>query len=280
MTKRAPTVTGRQELIRSLLLEHGSVKSSELVERFDVSLMTVHRDLEVMAADGWLRRTRGGATVERSALFELHVRARMNENTAAKQAIASAALTLVSRGDALFLDDSTTALALAERLGSVGPMTVITNFRKIAERAIAEPELDLIALGGRYFAPNDSYSGEMTVLGIESLGADFAFVSSSAVHDGACFHQLPQSISVKRAMLAAAGRKVLLIDRSKFASRALHKFVALSVFDTVIVDDGISERDQSMLNDVGVEVIVARPLLSARGDASAGAVITDRGRED
>lgn len=258
MSRDASTAAGRQELIRTRLLEHGSVKSSELVEMLDVSLMTVHRDLEAMAGAGWLRRTRGGATVQRSALFELNFRARMNENTDAKKTIASAALALVTRGDALFLDDSTTALAFAERLGAVGPLTVITNFRKIAEQAIVDPELDLIMLGGHYSATNDSFSGEMTVLGIESLNADFAFVSTSAVQDGGCFHQVPQSISVKRAMLAAAARKVLMIDHSKFAKRALHKFVDLSVFDAVIVDERISKGDLSALVDTGVEVIVAR----------------------
>ncbi len=254
----ATSAAGRQELIRGLLLEHGSVKSSELVEMLDVSLMTVHRDLEVMAAEGWLRRTRGGATVQRSALFELNVRARMNENPAAKETIATAALGLVSRGDALFLDDSTTVLAFAERLGTIGPVTVITNFRKIAERAIADAELDLITLGGQYLASNDSYSGDITVLAIKHLSADIAFVSSSAIQGGACFHQVPQSISVKRAMLEAAARKVLLVDHSKFEKRALHKFIELSAFDTVIVDDGVTERDLAVLDDSGVEVIVAR----------------------
>ena len=244
-------------MIRGLLLEQGSVKSSDLAEMLGVSLMTVHRDLDVMAAEGWLRRTRGGATVQRSALFELNVRARMNENTEAKEAIALAALGLVSRGDALFVDDSTTSLALAEKLGRVGPVTVITNFRKISERVIQEPDLALIALGGRYSPSNDSYSGDITVLGISNLSADIAFVSCSAVQDGACFHQVSQSISVKRAMLAAAARKVLLIDHSKFEKRALHKLVDLDVFDTLIVDERMSERDARALDDSGVEVIVA-----------------------
>ena len=258
MSRTTSAAASRQELILEQLLEHGSVRSAELVERLGVSLMTVHRDLEWMAEQGWLRRTRGGATVERSALFELGVRARMGENTSAKEQIAAAALDLVGRGDAVFLDDSTTALALAEKLGSVGPVTVATNFRKIHERAIADPKIDLIALGGQYLPSNDSFLGDITVLGIQSLSVDVAFVSTSAVQDGACFHQIPQSISVKRAMLDAAARKVLLIDHSKFGKRALHKFSPISVFDTVVVDAAIAERDLAELNDLGVEVVIGQ----------------------
>lgn len=253
-------ISARRETIRGLLLERGAVRTSELAAEFGVSTMTVSRDLEAMESDGWLQRTRGGATVQRSALFELNVWARLRENTGAKREIAVAAAAIVKRGAAVFLDDSSTALACAERLGEQGPVTLITNFRKIQEQAISNSGVHLITLGGQYLPSNDSFQGEITVLSIEALSADIAFVSTSAIRGGSCYHQVPQSISVKRAMLRAAERTVLLVDHSKFAKRALHRFAAISDFDTVIVDSGIHEADLAALQDLGVEVIVAKPL--------------------
>lgn len=258
------SVSARREAIRAQLLERGSVRTSDLAATFGVSAMTVLRDLDAMEAEGWLQRIRGGATVQRSALFELNVWARLQENTTAKNEIAVAAAALVTRGDAVFLDDSSTALACAERLGEQGPVTLITNFRKIQERAISNSGVDLITLGGQYLPSNDSFQGEITVLSIEALRADIAFVSTSAISGGSCYHQVPQSISVKRAMLHAAERKVLLVDHSKFAKRALHRFARIDDFDAVVVDSGIGPDDLTSVRDLGVEVIVAKALPAER----------------
>lgn len=268
MTRASSAATARYDVIRGLLLERGSVRSSDLVTLLGVSTMTIHRDLDALANRGWLRRIRGGATVQRSALFELNVRARMEENTRLKDTIAAAAFELVSMGDAVILDDSTTSLALAARLNETGPVTLITYFRSIVEQAIGNPDIDLIALGGQYHPSYDSYLGEITVQALESLHADIAFLSTSAVTADVCFHQVPQSIAVKRAMMKSSARSVLLLDHSKFAKRALHRFTAISDFDTVVVDEGVSAEDLAGLREAAVEVIVARDLTGDRSHAA------------
>jgi DeoR/GlpR family transcriptional regulator of sugar metabolism len=246
----------RQERIRELLLEQGSVRSDELAHTLDVSVMTIHRDLDTLARQGWLRKTHGGATVQRSVLFELNVRARMQENGDAKAAIGALATTLVTRGDAVILDDSTSSLAMVDTLRDAGPITLVTNFRKIIDATAGQPDIDLIALGGQYHPSYDSFLGSTTVDALSNMQADIAFVSTSAVTGIQCFHPVPESIAVKKAMLTAARCRVILLDHSKFSKRALHRFVGLDEFDIVVVDDRISADDLRMVRDSAPKVLV------------------------
>lgn len=233
------------------------MRSDELAKIFDVSVMTIYRDLDTMSEQGWLRKTRGGATVQRSALFELNVRARLEENRTLKTAIGMAAATLISHGDAVILDDSTSALAMVEPIKEIGPITLVTNFRKIIDATVDHADIDLMALGGRYHPSYDSFFGPTTVDSLTNLYADLAFVSASAVNGDQCLHPVPEAIAVKKAMLAAATTKVLLLDHSKFDKRALHRFASLGDFDVIVVDADTDEDHLNMLREQVDRVLVA-----------------------
>ncbi len=257
-SRRSQAAVGaRRERILETLSVRGEVRSDELSSILGVSTMTIMRDLDALAEEGWLRRIPGGATVERSALFELNVRSRMRENEAAKAAIGAAAAALVRAGDAIILDDSTTALAGIDALRAVGPLTVVTNFRRVIDALAGAPDIDLVAVGGRYQPSYDSFGDLSTVASLTGLRADLAFVSALAIADGQCYHPQPESVAVKRAMIAAAHRSVLLLDHSKFRKSALYRMCGVDEVDTVIVDDGVGADDLAALRDLAREVIVA-----------------------
>ncbi|MEW2353826.1 DeoR/GlpR family DNA-binding transcription regulator [Spirillospora sp. NPDC029432] len=228
----------RRQDIADLVLTAGSVTAADLAERFGVSLMTIHRDLDELERQGIVRKHRGGVTAQPSGVFESNVAYRMKSMRAAKDAIAARAVDLVEPGMAVMLDDSTTTLALARRLAGITPLTVITNFREAINLLASERDIRLMALGGDYDPLHDSFLGVACVDAITALHVDLCFVSTSAVSGGFAYHQEQHIVSVKRAMLGAAARNVLLLDHSKLNRVALHRVAPLSVFDRVIVDDG------------------------------------------
>lgn len=61
MTPRPRLREERLQTILDLVQREGSVRTADLTRRFQVSEMTVHRDLEELAARGLIRRVRGGA---------------------------------------------------------------------------------------------------------------------------------------------------------------------------------------------------------------------------
>ena len=187
-----------------------------------------------------MRKYRGGVTAQPSGVFESNVAYRMKSMQAAKDAVATRAVELIEPGMAVMLDDSTTTLAVARRLAGITPLTVVTNFLEGLRVLSHVPGIRLMALGGDYDPLHDSFLGVSCVEAIESLRVDLCLVSTSAVSAGYAYHQEPHIVSVKRAMLASAARKVLLIDHTKLGRVALHRVVPLDAFERVIVDVGAS----------------------------------------
>ncbi|MEV0151902.1 MULTISPECIES: DeoR/GlpR family DNA-binding transcription regulator [unclassified Nonomuraea] len=235
-TRRGPA--WRQEAIAEQILARGDITAAELAERFQVSVMTIHRDLNELERRGLVRKLRGGVTAQPSSVFESNVGFRERSMRVEKDAVAARAAELVEPGMAVMLDDSTTSLALARRLEPLAPLTVVTNFLTTIELVAGMPGIRLIALGGDYDALHNSFLGVSCTEAIASLQADLCFVSTSAVTGGYAYHQEQHIVPVKRAMLASATRSVLLIDHTKLARTALYRVAGLQAFDHVIVDAG------------------------------------------
>ncbi len=247
----------RRERIAEIVLASDYVSARDLAGRFEVSLMTVHRDLDELERRGMLRKIRGGATPQPSSLFESNVRYRLSTARAEKEALGQYALTLIEPGQAILLDDATTTLALARLLPGIAPLTVITNYLETIQLLHGTPGIRLIVLGGEYFPSHDSFLGIVCEDAIASLRADLFFMSTSAVCQGIAYHQEQEIVAVKRAMLRVATKSVLLIDNSKLGRTALHQLAPLTAFDLLVVDDGIDAAGRRELEEAKVPFAVA-----------------------
>jgi DeoR/GlpR family transcriptional regulator of sugar metabolism len=254
---QARSLRERRERIRERVAEHGFVRIEELADEFGVSGMTIHRDLEELEQQGWLRKVRGGATARPSAQFQGDVRYRLQTMTEEKEQLARSAIRLVEPGQAVMLDESTTTLHVARLLPRRGPLTVITHFLAAIKLLAGEPGIDLIALGGAYYPAYDAFFGMPTVEAIRPLRADVLFMSTTAIADGACYHQHADTVQVKRALMEAATRRVLLADHTKLRRHALHQLAPLADFDLVLVDAAIAPAELAELREHGARVEVA-----------------------
>ncbi len=223
---------------------------------FGVSVMTIHRDLDELTSQGVLRKMRGRVTAPPSSFFESTVAYRLRMAKREKEAIARFALTLVEPGQSIMLDDSTTALALAELLPAKAPLTVITNFRTALHELSSTRSINLISLGGEYSPGYNSYLGVICEQAIASLNADICFVSTAAVSGAYALHQHQQEVKVKRAMMEASERRIMLVDHTKFSKRALHRLAPLREFDLVVVDSGVEEAHVTELRDLSIPIKV------------------------
>ncbi|WP_244313346.1 DeoR/GlpR family DNA-binding transcription regulator [Streptomyces zinciresistens] len=271
------------------VLADGTATAAGLAERFGVSLMTVHRDLDELERQGIVRKFRGGVTAQPSGVFESNVQYRLKTMRAEKAAVAERALKLVEPGMAIMLDDSTSTLEMARalRLGEVTPLTVVTNFLEAINLLSDQRGIHLLALGGDYDPLHSSFLGVSCVEAVGQVRVDVCFTSTSAVRGGYAYHQEQHIVSVKRAMLDAAARNVLLVDHTKLARVALHRVVPLSRYDLLLVDDGASPQALRDLDEhqVAYEVcprardteVIRRtpagaPSATKGGDDRAGAV--------
>ncbi|MFI7439314.1 DeoR/GlpR family DNA-binding transcription regulator [Nonomuraea indica] len=258
--KSRPRTTGgatRRQAMAEHVMRQGSASMTELADTFGVSVMTVHRDLDLLESQGMVRKYRGGASALASSVFESNIAYRMTAQTAEKEAIARHVVGLIEPGSSVMFDDSTTALAVARHLGEVAPLTVVTNFLEAIRLLAPMPGIRLMALGGEYYPTHDSFLGVACVDAVEAMNTDTVVVSTSAVSDRHAFHQEQEIVLVKRAMLASGRRCVLAVDHTKLDRVALHRVAPLDAFDIVVVDSRAPAEAVQRLRDRHPRVEVA-----------------------
>lgn len=255
--ERELTLSARQDAITEAVMASGAMRIDELSSRFNVSRMTIHRDIDALEDRGVLRRSRGSVTAIASSLFEASVEWRVRQAQAEKNAIAKVASSIVEPGEAVILDDSTTGLCVARCLIEREPLTIITNFSRILEELEGKRGINLISTGGEYSQVCDAYRGALTLRSLKSLAADTYFMSAAAITGDVCYHPHQDIVLVKQSMLGSSRRKVLIVDHSKFERRALHAIASVRDFDLIIVDSNVAASDLQALKQTGVDIRLA-----------------------
>jgi len=247
----------RRQQIAEMIMSEGSVRIEDLTERFAISLMTAHRDVDELVSRGLFRKSRGIVSAAPTSLIEASDLYRVARQSEEKKLIAEAAMQFVEPGQAIFFDDSTTVLQMVPYLPGKGPLTVITNSLILMNEVRDIKDVTLLGLGGQLYNWCNAFVGGMTIHEIRRLRADVAFISIAAITDDLLFHQSPEMIETKRAMLECAAKRVLLTDHTKFERRALHNFGALTDFDVVIVDDKTPHEHIERMQSQNINVVIA-----------------------
>jgi DeoR/GlpR family transcriptional regulator of sugar metabolism len=247
----------RQSVIRDRVHSEGSVTVDQLVSVLGVSRMTVHRDLDMLEAEGVLRKVRGGATALRSSLFESDFPYRLTASVAAKEAIGRAAARFVEGGQAVVCDESTTTMDALRAIEASEAITVITNCFPTMQYVNESTKHRLISLGGDYVTSYQAFLGIICEQAITNVYADVLLASCSAVRGGSTYHQDQQIVAVKRAMIRSAPTRLLLLDSSKVDVGALYHLGEIRDFTHLITDEGTPGTFLDQVRESGLEVVVA-----------------------
>jgi DeoR/GlpR family transcriptional regulator of sugar metabolism len=242
----------RQAILRAV--RSGTAHVSALADEFGVSEMTVRRDLETLARDGKLERVHGGAVnVESERPFsEIAV-----ERLEAKDRIGRAAAALVEDGETVMLDIGTTTLQVARHLRGRS-LTVITTNLAAYEELLPEPKIELVLPGGVVRRNYRSLVGMFAEDTLRRLRADVAFLGTSAIDaDLGVWDTTMVEVPIKRAMIVASQRTVLLADAAKFDMDAMVRVCEASELDAIVTDERVPAKRRKALDRAGVEVIVA-----------------------
>ncbi|HMP74903.1 MAG TPA: DeoR/GlpR family DNA-binding transcription regulator [Kiritimatiellia bacterium] len=248
----------RQREIIALLAARGSARVAELAERFDVTEETIRRDLDKLEQDGRLTRSHGGAVAQEQR--ETPHWQREYVNTVEKEAIVREAVKLISEGDTLILDASSTSWFLAKRLPEI-PLTVITNALHVSLVLAERQHCRLISTGGTLVPTSMSFVGSEAQLALRRYHAGRLFVSCRGLdlQRGASDMSEEQAM-VRRVMMEISDKRYLMIDSSKLGIRALSILAPASAFSRLITDDRAPEAFCRALEDQGVPVTRAAVL--------------------
>lgn len=251
----------RQQEILRLARESGRVDVLSLAEEFQVTAETVRRDLKALDRAGLVRRVHGGAIPAGRLDFEPDLAERDAVAADEKQRIARAALAELPGGEgpgSVILDAGTTAARLAAEIPLEAELTVVTHGLPVAARLADHPGLTLHLVGGRIRHRTRAAVDDWALRAYREINADVLFLATNGFSlDGGLTTPDLAEAAVKRALIAAARRVVLLADSAKFGQQHFARFGALSDVDLLITDTGLSPEDALAIERAGTEVIRA-----------------------
>ncbi|MGW1621725.1 DeoR/GlpR family DNA-binding transcription regulator [Streptomyces sp. NPDC002172] len=252
----------RWTALLELLVERGRLEVEEAAAELAVSAATIRRDLDQLAEQQMLVRTRGGAVVH-GVSYELPLRYKTARQASEKQRIAKAVADLVAPGEAVGLTGGTTttevarALAVRGDLGTGTPaLTVVTNALNIANELAVRPQFKIVVTGGvarpqsyELIGPlADGVLGQIT-LDVAVLGVvGFDVVHGAAAHDEA-------EAAVNRLLCERAARVVVAADSSKLGGRAFARICAAELVDTLVTDAAAAPETVRRFEEAGIRVL-------------------------
>lgn len=257
----------------SKLLELLAVSGKLDVERaavaVDVSPATIRRDLDELAEQRLLVRTRGGA-IAHGVSYELPLRYKSSQRASEKRRIAGAVVGLLSVGDVIGLNGGTTttevarALALRTRGGAGEPgeghsgpsYTVVTNALNIAGELAVRPQFKIVVTGGVARPQTYELVGPLTAGVLNEVVLDVAVLGIDGVDPqlGVMTHQEDEA-GISRLFAERARKVILVTDSSKMGKRAFARICGLDRIDIIVTDTGIAPDMAARLAEAGIEVI-------------------------
>jgi DeoR family fructose operon transcriptional repressor len=231
----------RRARILDRIQREGLVSLADLANEHAVSPVTVHRDLQLLSEEGLLQRVRGGARPlpEPPAQIATGWNARLREAAPEKDAIAAAARELIEDGSTIFIDASSTGLALARAIEVRPPtdLTLVTNSPAIA-LGLSAPSIHVIAAPGELDQHMRVLTGRLTIDFLARLTFAAAFVSAAGI-------SLDHGLTTSRSGLAdtlnaaadSAKRVVGLLDSTKFERSSLLTIRSATALDLIVTDD-------------------------------------------
>ncbi|PJI86609.1 DeoR family transcriptional regulator [Luteimicrobium subarcticum] len=226
---------------------------AELAELTGLSPVTIRRDLTELAAQGAVRRVRGGAAPAPTRGTPYPFGLRETEDADAKHALAREAATLVRPGDSVLVDNGTTALAVARELAGVGVTALALSLHAAAALA-SKPGNQVVVPGGTLRTDDLTFAGAAALEAVRGMRFDVAILGACAADpDSGLTVAEWDDAQVKRAAIAAAQRVVLVATADKFARTAAYRFGTLADLD-VVVSTGVPVTVAHEARELGIDV--------------------------
>lgn len=246
----------RQQEIRFMLNEHGHLSVAQLAQHFDVSEMTIRRDLKVLSSTGIITREYGGATYPSSDQANQIFFNRLGEAEREKTAIGRLAASLIQSGESIIIDAGTTTLAVAQNLRQA--CTVITNSLPIATLLTGQKGINVLITGGEVRESTYALVGSIAHSTLKSFNVDKLFlgVTGFSLDRGLTTTNLLES-EVKQSMIQASKEVIIVAHSDKFEQVYYHTFADWNQINTLITDSGISQNVITELEKKGINLLIA-----------------------
>lgn len=267
----------RWNRLLELVAEHGHVEVSDAAHVLDVSEATIRRDLDQLAGQRMVTRTRGGATGSSQLAHELPLLYKLARHAPEKQRIGRAAAALITGDATVALNGGTTTIEVARALVSHGELgdrpgpgagpaglggttslTVVTNALSVANELAIRPQVKLVVTGGVARPESSELIGPLATYVLNDLLFDWAFLGVDGLEPvaGATAHHEGEA-SINRLMAQRAQHVAIVADSSKLGRRTFARVCDVDDIDVLVTDAAVDVPAVAALADKGIRVISA-----------------------
>lgn len=245
----------RQEQIREYIEKNNVVTIKQLQSHYpEVSLMTIHRDLDALEQQGIIVKVRGGARLVHHS-GDLGFDVRLQESNSGKREIAHKALSLIQPNSTVFMDASTTNLMLARCMPDMD-LHIFTTGPNIGIELCRLQNPSITLCCGRINRKNMALSGQNTLDMLSKINIDLAFIGVSGCSADAGFTCGTESdMVVKRTVIQKARCSVVMCDRTKFSRLMPYTFAHFSDVDYLISDGEVPEQIRLAAEESGTVIL-------------------------
>lgn len=237
----------------------------EMAAELGVSAATIRRDLDQLADQQLLSRTRGGA-VASSVTYDLPLRHKSARHAPEKQRISTAAARLVRPGMVVGLNGGTTTTEVARAIATRTDLperaenpslTVVTNALNIANELAIRPHIKIVVTGGVARQQSFELTGPLGIRVLDEIALDLLFLGVDAIDPGSgAYAHHEGEASTNRLMASRADQVAVVADSSKLGLRAFARICPSSRVDTLITNEGAPDEVVSAFRDGGAQVQV------------------------
>jgi DeoR/GlpR family transcriptional regulator of sugar metabolism len=268
MTRQMLAVDRHHRILERVAVEQ-SIDYASLALEFDVSPMTIRRDIKQLVAEGYLRTVRGGATVHLTRSFDLMLGKRSLTHAMEKRLIARRAVTLIEPGETIFLGIGSTVAQFAQFLPAARKVTVVTPSLAHAS-LLASRDIRVVSTGGLVTGEELSQTGALAERGIDRFHATTAVLGAAGVSRRAGVTDLdPAQADLNGRMIERSERTIILADGSKAGVAAPCVVCPLDRVTHLITDPAGASAMAQECSLSRVQLVVAESTDSPAVDASA-----------
>jgi DeoR family fructose operon transcriptional repressor len=245
----------RHRKILEMLYQRQSLSADELATEFGVSKITIRRDLDALAGNKYLERTRGGAVSVAGLKREEFFADKDHSAKREKSLIGRYVAALVSENETVFVNAGSTTLEVVRHL--LGKkVRVVTNNAACLSLDL-DPQQELILLGGDYRSQSKSLVGDLTIAGLHSIFSSVTVLGINGVSiKKGCTTAVHQETSVNKAMIENSSGKVIVVaDHTKMNCVSSFLTCPLNRIDMIVTDWLTPPAFCEELEETGVCVI-------------------------
>ncbi|GLX86072.1 XRE family transcriptional regulator [Thalassotalea loyana] len=244
----------RRHIIITEVNSVGEVSVEALAKRFDISEVTIRKDLAALEKSGLLLRRYGGAVPLPNEITE----AKESKVSVQKQAIAKAAASLIKDHYRVVIDSGRTTSTIIEYLAEKRGLVVMTNSMKIAGRLHElESEPTILMTGGTWDPTSESFQGQIAEQVLRSYDFDQLFIGADGIDVERGTTTFNELIGLSRVMAEVAREVIVVVESEKIGRKIPNLELTWQQVDTLITDELLNESVKKQLIECGVNVVIA-----------------------